>query len=950
MSGFRAPTQVEVAEVVRRIPTLQLRRAFFEGLRNPLWLEPLAEAGMFSNPPEPERTDDGMVRDLYWPEIEYLIRIAPDAPALVVDILLKLEKSNNAWVRRGVFSIGAVIPAREAARFKPLLKVWRPTGFGWRSDPKEMVDFVVNLVTGGEFKRGVWVANALFRPSSPERATRSGVLLEDYWYETALPRVAEALGDNGLNVVLPWLEAYERVDGNFTDGYDRKHLSRESIRASSAPDGDESVEQVLITAVCDLAADAMVREPRSTLPRLLRSRMVLVRKIALYAVGEALSRPGLSSGQVDDLVTVAVELLSDTESRTSECRIEYGELARAVARYSRKALDPLAEIFAAGPGVDLDALRVWVRRDDETEDELEERVQESLDHRRHLWLSTIGAEALPAGLQSVLADLDARFDVIDEPLAPINVVTSWSGPNSPITQDDMAAMSPTALAAHLESWHPSGDGWGPEPSHEGQARELTGLVTTNPNVLVGADDLVDRLRPNYLRSIVEGWEAALKAGIAPNWDQVIDVIRRILAHGDESSFPQEGDRFDDDPDFRGAKHAVVRLLADLVKKRDESLVPAEALPIFADLLIHEAGDEAAWRDYANYDRDSGWDPLSIALNWQWPIAIHGLLNLISRGKDTPWYAAAQSALERELARNDERGAGSAVIGQSLGRLMGADSEWVEQRTPEWFGTADGVTRSQQVAITTALAVHYFHPRLYDLLSPSIIAAINSTEPLVPGWRGRSEPLDVIGQWVIWSLIRDHTTMDDPVAATFYESAGPKTRGDAIGSIAWSFMHAESVDEAIRDRLGELWDARVEHVRAQRDDREELSKFYWFAKSGKFAPTWWLPRFKEAVRLCPELAGERYMISTQLADAADSDPRGALDTAELLIEERGKTGMPVWDLERNAVPTVIARAIASGNEQLKHDAIVFMNRLGERGHADLEKQVNDLLEGKPLSDD
>ena len=74
MTEYRPPTEEQIREAVRRILTPQLRRAFFEGLKNPLWVEPLAKEGAFSAPPEPESTDDGLVRDIYWPEIDYLIR------------------------------------------------------------------------------------------------------------------------------------------------------------------------------------------------------------------------------------------------------------------------------------------------------------------------------------------------------------------------------------------------------------------------------------------------------------------------------------------------------------------------------------------------------------------------------------------------------------------------------------------------------------------------------------------------------------------------------------------------------------------------------------------------------------------------------------------------------------------------------------------------------------
>src|SRR4051812_39309498 len=138
MVKYQAPSENQVKEALRRIPSFQLRRAFFEGLKNPLWVEPLAKEGAFRNPPEPEKMDDGLIRDIYWPEMEYLIRVAPEAPAAVVDVLLKISRSNNAWVRRGLFMIGASIPADQAARLQLVVRSWQSTGFGWRTDPQDL--------------------------------------------------------------------------------------------------------------------------------------------------------------------------------------------------------------------------------------------------------------------------------------------------------------------------------------------------------------------------------------------------------------------------------------------------------------------------------------------------------------------------------------------------------------------------------------------------------------------------------------------------------------------------------------------------------------------------------------------------------------------------------------------------------------------------------------------
>ena len=379
---------------------------------------------------------------------------------------------------------------------------------------------------------------------------------------------------------------------------------------------------------------------------------------------------------------------------------------------------------------------------------------------------------------------------MDSPLEPTKRMTTWSGPNSPITIDEMSVMSPTELAVHLESWHSTAQRVGPEPSHEGQGRELTTLLTSNPQAIAGLENLVDRLRPTYLRAILRGWEAALKAGLDLDWDTTVELVGDVLAHDDESAFPHEGDEFDDDVDFRGAKQAAVGLLEEVVKDGGDVTAPEGAMARFADLLIASADDEKAWSDYSSETRESGMDPLTLSLNWQWPMRVRGLVHLMTRDREATWYERARAALERELARDDMRGASRAVLGEMLGRLLNIDKNWAEQNIPRWFGTAAGTTTDQQIALSTAIAVHHYHQMLYDLLSGPMLAVLAADEPIAVGWNShRSVPVQRIGEWVIEAIIRGDKDIDDLVARAFFSTVSAKERGEAIAHIAWTFMHA-----------------------------------------------------------------------------------------------------------------------------------------------------------------
>lgn len=281
-----------VRDVLTRIGSLQLRRVFYGGMQNPLWVSALAEEGAFKSPPEPRKDDDGNAREEPWPEMDYLVRMARTAPREVVDVGLTLITSKNSWVKRGLVEIAATVPTEDAARLAAGLRRWGPNNYGWRTDPRHLVMMTENLLVGGEFALGMKFASGLFHPKKPKSQVPldSGYVvgLEEYWYDQSLPQIAVALGENGLDTLVLWLESYEKLSGRFNEDADSdfSYVGRPDIecRHTGAPD----VEGALIDAVRDAALSRMRIAPAETLRALMRSKQPLVKRICLFAVGEVL--------------------------------------------------------------------------------------------------------------------------------------------------------------------------------------------------------------------------------------------------------------------------------------------------------------------------------------------------------------------------------------------------------------------------------------------------------------------------------------------------------------------------------------------------------------------------------------------------------------------------------------------------------------------------------------
>ena len=178
----------------------------------------------------------------------------------------------------------------------------------------------------------------------------------------------------------------------------------------------------------------MRSDPAQTVAALTRPKMVLARKIVLYAAAEVLDAADLDDEDLAKMVETTVGLLMDELSLDDACRIEFGEAARALAKRDSDALAPIVEFVLCGPSIGRAVVRERMRRDQETPAELDAYVDEYYDRWNHRWLSAIGAEALTSEFRLKLDELNARRGVVASPLTP-TAVSPVGGSEQPTFRD-----------------------------------------------------------------------------------------------------------------------------------------------------------------------------------------------------------------------------------------------------------------------------------------------------------------------------------------------------------------------------------------------------------------------------------------------------------------------------------------------------------------------------------
>jgi hypothetical protein len=89
---------------------------FFNTIDDPAWIKPLQNAGFFKNP-EPPTEQDGYISFSFWPESQYLLKMADKAPDEVLLVVKDIPETKNQRVLEDIAQILLKMDADKAVRF-----------------------------------------------------------------------------------------------------------------------------------------------------------------------------------------------------------------------------------------------------------------------------------------------------------------------------------------------------------------------------------------------------------------------------------------------------------------------------------------------------------------------------------------------------------------------------------------------------------------------------------------------------------------------------------------------------------------------------------------------------------------------------------------------------------------------------------------------------------------
>src|SRR5580700_1133484 len=889
---------------------------FFDRLDNPAWIKPLYERGFFKRPPEPDRRDDG-VSFPDWPELRYLKRMATVVPEVVGPIVENIPDTDNARVRQLQIEIGATLGRVPSQKLGDRAVTWLDDAITLHHFAEPFAQFVVHLFEVGERKRAIRLGRKLLASDEGD-GTRRSKRLDEWHYERYLKLCLPALKQHAPVPTLEMLRdllldsTREPLEGQ-TDDY--SYIWRRDLL--HANHSHKEISDILIDALRDTAIELARCDGvgfdlvRRTL--LGRNRRILTR-IVLYTAAEVC--------EPNDPFVLTMLLDTQLVDRHT-CRAEYTLLLQrmflGLSEHDRESVlqamdrDPLQSI----------ALE---RQQELTPERLSYLTRSILRDR----LMAFG-DALPSALVS---RRDQLISELGQPRLPPLASAVWSGPTSPLTRDDLEALSPAAVVDYLKIWLPTREF--SAPTREGLGRQLQQLVKERAQDWAREARSLVGLNPTYVRGFVQGLTDACAAKVTIEWEAVLELLQWVIAQPRELAVGGNPLDEGEDPDWSWTRQSIARLLETALRTKEAELpwsLRGTLCPILHDLLRDP--DPPVDSDPIE-DRD----PLTTSLNCVRGMAAHALFRFAwwihehvgaaEVGARLSFHRMPEVKVDLELILGDASPAVRTVLGDWFRTLYFFDPSWTAQNIDSIFPESSRL-KAYWLATWRAF-VDYDHPYdpAFGLLKHKYELALDRLEGAADEERKRMGETG-LGQHLAsyyWRGVAGEESRS--LLLRYFERCSPAAAAQVLWSLGRGLQGSEPISPAILSALANLWAALDAQslVWPGLKRREVYRQFgQWFI-SARFESQWSLRGLKRAVEIgagMPDLEGVLERLHTLCAEY----PLEVSEILELLLVDERQHWQPL--LWKTQIEGVLLALLTSANPTARGRAETIVNQLVENGN-------------------
>jgi len=922
-----------LAEASKRAENLDY---FFDRLTSPEWIGPLRERGFFSEPP-PQVIDQGYVRAPGWSASRYLARVASNAPEEVTQTIQAID-TNNERIHEDFVEAAMAMPAEQARTLGHREAEWiAARDHVYYTLPRPAVEFAARLLELGEVDAGVGLIRVVFEPQRAAEETawffpRLKSRISDWDYDQLLRRVVEValplaprkilesllgLLDHALELLRPEDEdAPRKINSRW-----RRSIADDSGRATE-------VEHALVSALRDAAKSIRAAElisDRALVDALLARDDELYKRVAMHV---------LSTGPEPDFGLIRPLIVDPEELGDYEPNQEFRELLQTnAARLIATDRERLLEVVEVGP--DLNAFR-------ELHEKYAERPAADVDVERY------AAEWRVERLHLLLPALDAawrtRYDALvakvgEHVIETSGVVSSFVGPTSPVSVDDLAAMHDDQLLEFLRAWEPDTD-WA-APSVEGLSRTLAAFSEREPERAARLSTALRGIRPGYVQWLIQGFEGALREERAFSWTTLNEFLLWVAEQPREIPGGRRDEYADADPGWVWTRRAIVALLEQGLDQREAMAIPLEERSRVWRIISIIAGDPDPTPEHEQQFGGSNMDPATLALNTTRPRALRAAMSYsrwlyhfwgLGQSDDGAGESFFDSApevaalFEEHLDPERDPSLGvRAVFGQHFANLVALDRSWAARYAATVFPPEDTAQREAAWGAYVILSPPYNN--VLEVLSDQYAVATELVSKPGHGFRWMADPAKKLGEHLATFYWRGVVGFDGDLFSSYWELASLEARAHVIDFFGRSARQLRELGDENISRLLTLFE-RVNDETTRAEASEVLSPFAWWFASESLPLDWRISQLETLLRARVKL-DPSHLVVEQLPAISRSRPLTAVRLLRDLIETQGD----FWNIESWSaqITEVLGSALSSQDPEAKRAAEEAAHWLGARGY-------------------
>lgn len=958
MKSWKRPTPETVNRTVALLGHKEQIRYFFDKLENPEWIKPLEAKGFFVKPPEPQRDEErGTIGFPPWPELRYLMRMAPIKPDTVLEVVCKIpDDHGNIRVYEDLVDVALHMPPNLSVMLTEKAKLWAQSPYQMFLADK-IGELIGYLAEGEQIDAALDLASVLLEvlPDPKYQAKRSedsefrlppdlNSRCDEWQYEEILkkkiPKLWKVDGIRTIQLLCDLLNQavfLSQEDEKERQNYeDYSYIWRPAIEDHSQ-NRRSGIRFLLVSSIRNAIVNTASTDP-SSVPIILQvlesHKWKVFHRLGLYLLKSfGSSYPELVEDRLSNR-----EMFNDYGVRH-----EYASLlGEYFGQLNQEHQETILKWINEGPDVDrfIESRKEWTSK--QPTDEEINRYCKTWQRDRLSWFKS----HLSDDLQKTYKELVDEFGEPDHPDFS-SYGSSWTGPTSPKDADELKSMTVPEIVNYLKNWVPPDEHFASSP--EGLARVLSSVVKQDPDRFVNQADMFKDLEPTYVRALFWGLRDSYGENKEFKWDTILDLCNWIVKQPRElppKQYTEAGDS--------NWGH-VRKSIADLLSNGFDNTpghIPIELREIVWAVLRPLTDDpdptpdaEARHFEFA-LQHDSVGDPANYSINTTRGEALHSVIRYalwirrhleklpdskeqLLRGFDE--MPEVKEVLEIHLdISHDPSLAIRAVYGQWFPWLVLLDTEWASSRASDIFPVNESSRSHFFAAWETYIVYCRPYDNVYDLLIEQYKLAVSEITPSTD-IKKDDHCFDMLAEHLMTFYWRGKLNLDEPEGTlfSFWDKGSPRMRGHALAFIGQSLCNTVgSVPEDVLNRFSILWEKRLEIAKASEsvdNFKTEIKAFgLWFI-SGKFEGSWAMSQLLEALSITGEVERCNKVIE-KLVETVQEMPKETVKCIELIA----KGDREGWRAHgsRKEIKIILDKA-------LKTDAATYTERvihyLGNRGY-------------------